>query len=260
MSVNLPAAGETPWDAKLNAAILGLDTRLAVVEDAPVSGGSTILSGTAAPTNGIGAVGDYYLDTDDRILYGPKLSGAAVTQSVYTTQVPNNTVNTPTNTSYGSDITFASAGNVTGLSYYRHASATTGRGLRMYSSGGALLASYDAPVDTAGWHTYTLTTPVAVTAGQTCRLVVYGNGDFSRYDFTGTIVNGDLTVSGSGVYVVGDAYPGGASSGDYLVDVVFASASAGSWPVALKSPPPGGTTGQALKKLSNTDYAWGWVT
>jgi len=42
-------------------------------------------------------------------------------------------------------------------------------------------------------------------------------------------------------------------------------ASAGSmgapfWPVALKSPPPGGTTGQVLKKLSGTDYDWGWVT
>lgn len=40
------------------------------------SSGSTILSGTAAPTGSIGAVGDFYLDTDDRVLYGPK--GAAV--------------------------------------------------------------------------------------------------------------------------------------------------------------------------------------
>jgi hypothetical protein len=32
------------------------------------------------------------------------------------------------------------------------------------------------------------------------------------------------------------------------------------WPVALRSVPPGGTTGQVLKKTSNADYAVGWVT
>jgi hypothetical protein len=35
-------------------------------------GGTTILSGMAAPTAEVGANGDFYLDTDDHILYGPK--------------------------------------------------------------------------------------------------------------------------------------------------------------------------------------------
>jgi hypothetical protein len=35
-------------------------------------GGTTILSGVAAPTADIGVNGDFYLDTDDHTLYGPK--------------------------------------------------------------------------------------------------------------------------------------------------------------------------------------------
>jgi hypothetical protein len=35
-------------------------------------GGTTILSGVAAPTPEIGVTGDFYLDTDDHTLYGPK--------------------------------------------------------------------------------------------------------------------------------------------------------------------------------------------
>jgi hypothetical protein len=34
--------------------------------------GSTILSGGSAPTNAVGSLGDYYLDTTARVLYGPK--------------------------------------------------------------------------------------------------------------------------------------------------------------------------------------------
>jgi hypothetical protein len=36
------------------------------------SGGTVILSGTTTPTSGTGAEGNFYLDTDDHILYGPK--------------------------------------------------------------------------------------------------------------------------------------------------------------------------------------------
>ena len=35
-------------------------------------GGTTILNGTVPPTSGVGTTGDYYLDTNTHILYGPK--------------------------------------------------------------------------------------------------------------------------------------------------------------------------------------------
>ncbi|AUN96435.1 hypothetical protein C0099_10540 [Pseudazoarcus pumilus] len=37
--------------------------------------GRTVLSGTASPTGGDGADGDFYVDTDDNLLYGPKTAG-----------------------------------------------------------------------------------------------------------------------------------------------------------------------------------------
>lgn len=43
----------------------------------PIGGGNTIRSGTGAPSNGLGANGDYYIDTaiTPRNLYGPKAAG-----------------------------------------------------------------------------------------------------------------------------------------------------------------------------------------
>ncbi len=38
--------------------------------------GTAVLSGTASPTGGDGADGDFYLDTDDKLLFGPKTAGA----------------------------------------------------------------------------------------------------------------------------------------------------------------------------------------
>ena len=40
------------------------------------SGGSPVLAGVTAPTGGVGNVGDIFLDTVGRKLYGPKESGS----------------------------------------------------------------------------------------------------------------------------------------------------------------------------------------
>ena len=42
----------------------------------PGTNGNTILSGTSAPTSGLGTTGDFYLDTTSEVLYGPKATGA----------------------------------------------------------------------------------------------------------------------------------------------------------------------------------------
>lgn len=39
--------------------------------------GKTVLSGTATPGAGVGAIGDFYMDTDDSIMYGPKAASGA---------------------------------------------------------------------------------------------------------------------------------------------------------------------------------------
>jgi hypothetical protein len=42
----------------------------------PVASGSALLSGTTAPTNGVGADGDFYIDSTSGTFYGPKVAGA----------------------------------------------------------------------------------------------------------------------------------------------------------------------------------------
>ena len=37
--------------------------------------GATVLSGSGTPTAGLGAIGDFYLDTSTNTLYGPKTAG-----------------------------------------------------------------------------------------------------------------------------------------------------------------------------------------
>ena len=67
-----------------------------------------------------------------------------------------------------------------------------------------------------------------------------------------TILNGAGTPAG-----------GTGSDGDYYLDTtghILYGPKATTWPVALVGIPPGGTTGQSLKKTSATDYAVGWVT
>jgi len=76
MAITLPIQGETPWDAKLNTAINGIDTRLATVEAAPAA--TVILNGAGAPATGTGAVGNYYEDTTNGVLYGPKAASGTI--------------------------------------------------------------------------------------------------------------------------------------------------------------------------------------
>ena len=45
---------------------------LVTVTTSSITGATAILSGQAAPTGNQGAIGDYYIDTDDGQFYGPK--------------------------------------------------------------------------------------------------------------------------------------------------------------------------------------------
>lgn len=42
---------------------------------APGADGNTLLNGSGAPSSGLGADGDFYLDTFNKLLYGPKTAG-----------------------------------------------------------------------------------------------------------------------------------------------------------------------------------------
>jgi len=83
MSVNLPAAGETPWDAKLNAAITGIDADLQAFKALPPAGGGGFVgawnTSTAYPAGSIVTYGGFSWGTTTSVAAGqlpPSVPGA----------------------------------------------------------------------------------------------------------------------------------------------------------------------------------------
>jgi hypothetical protein len=213
---------------------------------------SVILSGTATPTGATGAVGDYYLDTDDRVLYGPKIPLTAL--SGHTTQTPTDLAyDAGAPTSWGRQFTFAVAGTITGLMHYRVPTAVlTARTMRVWTLGRALLGSASSAGESgSGWKTITLGTPIAVTAGQTLLIVL---DDATREKVPRLsipagvpVVNGSITMDSSTYYEQFNpgAFPDDfAGNFDSFIDVSFAPTVFDQWPVALKSAPLVGAWGQ----------------
>lgn len=171
----------------------------------------------------------YAITTDDNYL---DFTGAAAPQTVH-----GLTVNTDTTSIFGgvfgSDITFAAAGTVTAVRYYRPGSVSTltSTTFYVYDSGGTQIATAATAGETttSGWYTAVLGTPLAVTAGQTIR-VAYERPftgaptrPVARLTRSGNIVSGDLTMSDSYEtipYVAGRPTTTNASFW-YMVDVVF---------------------------------------
>lgn len=227
--------------------------------------GSTILSGTATPTAGTGNVGDYYLDTDDHVLYGPKanVAGFGPQEVAYTSQTPNNGTSN-TNDVAGADVLCAVAGEIAELRYYRHATTTdTTRTLRLWSSAGAQLAVVTTAGDSGtGWKSGVLTTPVPVSAGQTVRVSMDSPHRLAWLSGTGAaFTNGNLTQAVQYWHTgITTGRPTTVTAAAWIfLDVGFRPV-ANPWPVSVYGVPPGGTTGQVLKKTSGIDYAVGWVT
>ena len=237
----------------------------------PTGPGSVILTGTATPSIGTGSAGDYYLDTDNNILYGPKSAGGyGSAHSGYTTQTPTGGDGVPgAGKTYGSDVTFAVAGRVVGMRYYRHSTASaTARplNLRQVPTGTILASTTTAGDSGSGWKTAMFATPLAVTAGQTVRAcadfpwVADGVTEASYAPSPASnITNGAVTINRQSLQdFFPPVYPTEVTSNTRFIDVLF-EAEVEVWPVAVYGVPPGGTTNQVLAKTSGIDYATGWV-
>ena len=74
MALNLRSLRHSSY---LTAAVSALERRIAAVESSPASsGGASLLHGEGVPAPGTGSNDDFYLDTTNTRLYGPKASGA----------------------------------------------------------------------------------------------------------------------------------------------------------------------------------------
>ena len=152
-------------------------------------------------------------------------------QSAFTTQVPTLAATGLNGYCVANEITFAAAGRITAINYYHWATVNpTARPLRIWSSGGVKLASATGPSTTvAGWKTVTLSTPVAVTAGQVVRAAIgLADGEWAVWDDAvpaANITNGDLFLKKDSYYKAGaDVYPDTPTTANCWTDVVFQKA------------------------------------
>lgn len=156
-------------------------------------------------------------------------------QSAYTSQTPTSAPNSAVQCS-GNDFVFTATGRVTGLRFYRPATAAaTSKTLKMWKgpppSGGTLMGTAVTTGDSgSGWKSALFPTPVAVTAGQTFRcVVVHAATDFlSRINsFTSDLVNGDVTMLKQS-YTAGpgfeNTYPTSTTGITFFIDVIFEKA------------------------------------
>ena len=143
------------------------------------------------------------------------------------------TVNDPNPVELGFKFQSSSAGEVTGLRFYKGPSNVGTHTANLWTSTGTLLASATFNNETAsGWQQVNFATPVAITAGATYVASYHTSGNYSVDPnfFSSAVSNGPLTApssassGGNGVYAYGSdsLFPSNTyNSSSYGVDVLF---------------------------------------
>jgi hypothetical protein len=134
----------------------------------------------------------------------------------------------------GVKFTASTAGNVTGIRFYKGPQNTGAHEVDLWSSTGTLLASATTTNETAsGWQEADFSSPVAIAANTTYVAAYHTNTGFYSADsgyFNNTLTNGPLTApsssssGGNGVYAYGSSslFPNNSfNSTNYWADVAF---------------------------------------
>lgn len=201
---------------------------------ATVDTGTTILDGVDFPLGGLGQDGNYYIDTDSHIMYGPKDSaGLSAPINLLADTAP-----AATNASAfraGNKYHAVAACQIVGARFWRELpQSTLTRQVALYNNANTLVtlsAASTESVSTVGWVEVTFATPVDINAGENFSLVY----DDSRTPYTSgapTLSTPDVTFV-AGLYgTFGSGFPG--SSGAFSFQVDASVRLAGDiWPVAL---------------------------
>ncbi|MCA1453720.1 DUF4082 domain-containing protein [Bradyrhizobium sp. BRP22] len=142
-------------------------------------------------------------------------------------------VNDPNSVELGLKFRSSSAGDITGLRFYKGPSNTGTHTANLWSSTGTLLATATFTNETAsGWQQVNFATPVTITPGTTYIASYHTSGNYSADPnlFNSTVSNGPLTApssassGGNGVYAYGSGslFPTNSyNSTSYGVDVLF---------------------------------------
>ena len=113
------------------------------------SGGSTILHGSGPPADALGSAGDYYIDIDSGIMYGPKaVASVGVTENILDGSIPGSSASGVE--LHGGDFNILLSGTAVGARFWRHAgSGLTSRNLVLYNAAtGVTLATATTTAET----------------------------------------------------------------------------------------------------------------
>ena len=163
--------------------------------------GGGILVGSGPPADATGEAGDFYLDQDSNTLYGPKSAAGAV--RAFDTRSPNNSVTgNPDPLVSGNQLTFAVAGQITHLWFYRAANSTqTTHTLRLWNATTkALLGTATTTAESgSAWVSAALGAPVQVAAGDSLMVSIdFVVGDAYLYRLSGAASDeANITFNGS---------------------------------------------------------------
>ena len=142
-------------------------------------------------------------------------------------------VNDPNSVELGFKFQASSAGDITGLRFYKGASNTGTHVANLWTSTGTLLATATFTNETAsGWQQVNFATPVTITPGTTYVASYHTSGNYSADPnlFNSAVTNGPLTApssassGGNGVYAYGSGslFPTNSfNATSYGVDVLF---------------------------------------
>lgn len=257
-----PGIAEAPVDDKQYAR---KNATWSEVVAAAGGGGTTILDGYGPPAESLGAVDDYYLDTTNQVLYGPKsalaLGPPISAEETLVAGDPYEPVGYPGGQVLGNEYRFLAAGQIVGLRFYRAPlSVATSRTIQIWKNlagvlvegmderAGELVATSEPTTETPnseGWYDAVLTTPYNV-AIDDYLTITYTEPAAGVYAWTNAAPVSDEAsiVAVKGRYGPAGGAPTGAGPYNYLCDVVFRPLGGSVWPVALdgSAGAGGGTT------------------
>ena len=204
--------------------------------------GATILSGSGPPAETLGNPGEFYLDEDGHVLYGPKgITGSygAAQNGIPAGLTPGPGFDHPT-IEMGAHFQFAVRGQITAVKYWRDPSTTqVARTVTLWNPiTHAVLATASIANDGggSGWKQVALSTPYEVYSTDVIVATVGNSGPYSRTDGVTwpLTAGGDVTVL-TGCYELSLAtWPGTAAAINFFTDVIFRPLTGGVWAVALR--------------------------
>ena len=225
-------------------------------------GGTVILDGDGPPDDLLGVTGDYYVDSDGQMLYGPKGAGPQYIMPVGTT---------PT-TSQAGDYRLANVyrmlveANITGARFWRNGlSNRTTRFLYLYDdTTQTLLATSEATVETPGyigWIDAAFTPPVAISANQTLAIAYDDHEQNSYSSGVAPVANATAVLSLGAKWKQPNGVPlyptTGTGTFSFFTDLLWEPAGVDTeeaWPIAIGSGVSDGDKGDIVVTGNGTTW------